>query len=160
LRLTVGEDQKKTRLDQTVPASGRSKGPTIMTTITKTTFSYRAVATLLGMTALGALSIISAIAKDLDPVETDGDKYKVRFENEQIRVLEYTDMPDTKTQEHHHPAFFLYALEPFRRKITLSGGKTIMREFKAGDVMWSQGQTHAGENVGTTPTHVLMVEMK
>jgi hypothetical protein len=26
--------------------------------------------------------------------------------------------------------------------------------------MWSDAQTHTGENVGETPTHVLMVELK
>jgi beta-alanine degradation protein BauB len=75
-------------------------------------------------------------------------------------VLEYMDMPGAKTQEHHYPAFFLHALEPFKRKITLPGGKTIMREFKTGDVMWPEAQTHTGENAGTMPTHVLMIEMK
>ena len=120
----------------------------------------RIVSVLIGLAALGAASIAGSIAKDADPVQTDGDKYKVRFENAQIRVLEYSDMPGDKTQEHHHPSFFLYALEPFTRKITLPGGKTIMREFKAGDVMWSEAQTHIGENAGTSPTHVLMMEMK
>jgi len=27
-------------------------------------------------------------------------------------------------------------------------------------VMYSADQTHIGENVGTTPTHVIMVELK
>ena len=48
----------------------------------------------------------------------------------------------------------------FKRKIHLPGGKVLMREFKAGDVMYSPDQAHIGENVGTTPTHVIMVELK
>jgi hypothetical protein len=36
----------------------------------------------------------------------------------------------------------------------------LAREFKAGDVMWSPAQTHVGENIGTTPTHVLIIEAK
>jgi beta-alanine degradation protein BauB len=39
-------------------------------------------------------------------------------------------------------------------------GKVMMREFKAGDVMWSDAQTHIGENVGDTLAHVIMIEMK
>ncbi len=54
----------------------------------------------------------------------------------------------------------LYALTPFKRKIALSDGKVIMREFKAGDILYSDDQTHIGENIGDTPTHVIMVEMK
>jgi hypothetical protein len=54
----------------------------------------------------------------------------------------------------------LFALGPFKRQITLPNGKILVREFKAGDVMWSDAQTHIGENIGNTPTHVMMVEMK
>jgi hypothetical protein len=36
----------------------------------------------------------------------------------------------------------------------------LTREFKPGDVMWSGAQTHIGENVGKTPTHVIMIELK
>jgi hypothetical protein len=34
------------------------------------------------------------------------------------------------------------------------------RSFKAGDVIWSDAQTHIGENIGESTTHVLMIEMK
>jgi hypothetical protein len=39
-------------------------------------------------------------------------------------------------------------------------GKVLKRSFKAVDVMWSDAQTHIGENIGTTPTHALIVELK
>lgn len=106
------------------------------------------------------LTLASSATMAQDPVKTDGDKYKVRLENEHVRVLEYRDRPGEKTHEHHHPAFVLYALSPFKRKIALPDGKVIMREFKAGDVIYSDDQTHIGENIGDTPTHVIMVEMK
>ncbi|MDX5409332.1 MAG: hypothetical protein LPJ94_03805 [Thauera sp.] len=95
-----------------------------------------------------------------DPVVTDGDKYRVLLENEQVRVLEYRDRPGERTEQHQHPAFVLYALAPFKRRIALPDGKVIMREFKQGDVLYSDQQTHVGENVGDTPTHVIMVELK
>jgi beta-alanine degradation protein BauB len=95
-----------------------------------------------------------------DPVQTDGDKYVVRFENDRVRVLEYRDMPGDRTQEHEHPAFVVYAVGPFKREITLPDGKVIVREFKAGDVLFSDAQTHIGHNIGTTPTHIIMVELK
>lgn len=95
-----------------------------------------------------------------DAAKTDGDKYKVLLDNSCVRVLEYRDQPGDKTHEHHHSAFVLYAIEPFERTIYLSNGKQINRTFKAGDVIWSPAQTHIGENVGSTPTHVLIVESK
>lgn len=95
-----------------------------------------------------------------DAVQTDGDKYKVILENACVRVLDYRDQPGEKTHQHRHPAFVLYALGPFQRTLTLPDGKILRREFKQGDVMWSDEQTHIGENVGQTPTHVLIVELK
>lgn len=108
---------------------------------------------------LAALAV-STVAHAGDPAITDAEKYVVRFENERVRVLEYKDLPGQKTHEHGHPAFVLYAVTPFKRQITLPGGKVLMREFEAGDVMFSDAQTHIGENVGTTPTHVIMIELK
>lgn len=95
-----------------------------------------------------------------DAAETDSDKYKVLLENSCVRVLEYRDEPRQQTHRHHHPAFVLYALGPFERVIHLPGGKEINRRFEAGDVIWSPAQTHIGENVGSTPTHALIVESK
>jgi hypothetical protein len=112
--------------------------------------------------ALPALAyfVACAAASAADPIETDGDKYKVRFEDDRMRVLEYRDMPGEKTKQHFHPRFVLFALSPFKRTITLPDGKVLTREFKAGDMLQSDAQTHIGENVGETPTHVLMIEMK
>jgi beta-alanine degradation protein BauB len=95
-----------------------------------------------------------------DPTRTDSEKYRVRLENDRLRVLEYRDLPGDKTSQHHHPAFVLYAVVPFKRRITLPDGRTMMREFKPGDVLWSDAQTHVGENVGDTPTHVIIIELK
>ena len=106
------------------------------------------------------LMLLPGLALAADPLLTDGDKYKVLLENERVRVLEYRDLPGAKTQQHFHNAFVLYALSPFKRRITLPDGKLIMREFKAGEVIYSDNQTHVGENIGGTPTHVIMVEMK
>ncbi|MFZ0611492.1 MAG: hypothetical protein WAM73_04580 [Desulfobacterales bacterium] len=112
---------------------------------------------ILGLLAL-LLTATTVVAQD--PVVTDGDKYKVLLENERVRVLEYRDLSGEQTHEHFHPAFVLYALAPFKRNIHLPDGKVLVREFKAGDVLFSEEQTHVGENIGSTPTHVIMVELK
>lgn len=110
--------------------------------------------------ALAAMTLGSATALARDPVQTDGDKYKVVMENDRVRVLEYRDRPGEKTHQHQHPAFVLYALSPFKRSITLPNGKVLQREFKGGEVMWSEAQTHIGTNIGDTETRVLMIELK
>ncbi len=100
------------------------------------------------------------LAAAQDATVTDPDKYKLLLENDQVRVLEYRDRPGERTHEHRHPAFVVIALEPFRRRLHLPDGRTMVREFKAGEVMYSDAQAHVGENVGTTPTHVIMVELR
>ncbi len=106
------------------------------------------------------LCLAAGAASAQDAVETDGDKYRVILENDRVRVLEYKDLPGQKTRQHRHPAFVLYALGPFKRTLTLPDGKVLTREFKAGDTIWSEEQTHVGTNVGETPTHVIIVELK
>ena len=80
--------------------------------------------------------------------------------DDRVRVLEYKDQPGQKTHQHAHPAFVVYAVSPFKRELILPDGRKMQREFKAGAIMWSDAQTHIGNNIGDTPTHVIMIEMK
>jgi hypothetical protein len=95
-----------------------------------------------------------------DPVKTDSDKYQVVFENERVRVLQYRDKPGDKTTMHAHPDFVVVSRSAFKRRLTLPGGKSAMREFKPGEVMWTDAQSHIGENIGDTDTDVLIIELK
>lgn len=95
-----------------------------------------------------------------DPTVTDPDNYRMVMENDRVRVLRYHDVPGTKTHRHRHPDSVLYALSTFRRRLTFPDGTTKEREFVRGDVMWIPAQTHIGENIGTTDTEVLLVEVK
>lgn len=94
------------------------------------------------------------------PTETDPDKYKIVFENDRVRVFDYTDKPGDKTQMHHHDSFILHALSPFKRKLTFDDGNSVTKEFNGGETFWSEAQNHIGENIGNTDTHVLIVELK
>jgi quercetin dioxygenase-like cupin family protein len=95
-----------------------------------------------------------------DPTVTDGDKYKVVLENDRVRVLEYRDSPGERTSPHHHPDYVLCALSAFRRRLVLSEGREAVREFRPGEVAFGKAQSHIGENVGSSETHVLIVELK
>lgn len=112
-------------------------------------------------TALFLAAVVpTSPARADDPTATDGDKYRVLLENAQVRVLAYTDRPGERTHAHRHPPFVIYALAAFERRLELGDGRTVTRRFKGGDVMYSPGETHVGVNVGTTPTQVLIVEIK
>ena len=115
---------------------------------------------MLKITLVFLLLGAATVAQAADPLGTDGDKYKLILENERVRVLAYDDKPGDKTHQHEHPDFVLYALAPFKRKLTFADGKSATREFKTGEVIWMKRQIHVGENVGTTDTHVLIVELK
>jgi quercetin dioxygenase-like cupin family protein len=95
-----------------------------------------------------------------DPTSTDPDKYKVVFENERIRVLEYRDEPGQATSPHEHPDSLMYTLSSFERRLIADNGESRDVKLDAGEVRWLDAQTHSGENIGRTPTHVLFVELK
>jgi quercetin dioxygenase-like cupin family protein len=95
----------------------------------------------------------------MDPVETNPDHYRVVFENERVRVLEYADTPGVRTTPHEHPDSVMYTLSSFRRRL-YSGDAQRDVELEPGKVMWLPAQQHAGENIGETPSHVLFVELK
>jgi quercetin dioxygenase-like cupin family protein len=96
---------------------------------------------------------------DLDPALSNAQYYKVVFENDHVRVLEYTDSPGDRTTPHAHPDSVMYTLSSFRRRLH-QGDQHRDVEIQAGTTGWLPAQQHAGENIGDTPTHVLFVELK
>jgi quercetin dioxygenase-like cupin family protein len=95
----------------------------------------------------------------LDPVETNPDHYSVVFENERVRVLQYTDTPGARTTPHSHPDSVMVTLSSFRRRLHAGDAHRDV-ELPAGMSGWLPAQEHAGENIGDTPTHVIFVELK
>jgi hypothetical protein len=94
-----------------------------------------------------------------DPVETNPENYRVAFENERVRVLEYTDAPGYMTTEHGHPDSVMITVSAFRRRIS-SNGKSVDVELPTGVARWLPAQHHSGENIGETDTHTFFVELK
>ena len=95
-----------------------------------------------------------------DPTVTDPDKYRVVFENERVRVLEYRDEPGQRTSPHDHPDSVMVTLSGFDRRLVNAAGESREGTLEAGEIRWLDAQTHSGENIGTTPTHVVFVELK
>lgn len=94
-----------------------------------------------------------------DPTRTDPDKYKVIFENDRVRVLEYRDKPGDRTSPHRHPDSVMYTLSSFERRL-IGGDQQRDVQLEAGTVVWIAAQEHAGENIGTTESHSVFVELK
>ncbi len=94
-----------------------------------------------------------------DPVVTDPDLYQVLFENERVRVLQYRDRPGDRTHPHRHPDSVMVTLSGFRRRVA-SGGRQADIELPAAHARWIGAQEHTGENIGTTDTHAVFIELK
>ena len=94
-----------------------------------------------------------------DPTQTDPDKYKVVFENDRVRVLEYRDEPGDRTSPHRHPDSVMYTLSSFERRL-FHGGQQRDVELQSGRVIWVTAQEHSGENIGSTESHSLFIELK
>jgi len=85
---------------------------------------------------------------------------KVLLNNDCARV-QYHDVGVGQTAPmHSHPAYIVYTLRPFKALITLPDGTQRISQHKAGEAYWNAPITHSVKNLGKTPIHNLIVEMK
>lgn len=95
----------------------------------------------------------------LDPTRSNPDLFKVIFENDRVRVLDYKDNPGEGTKPHMHPDRLVYTLTTFKRRLR-SAGKEVDVEVDAEAVLWLGAMVHSGFNIGDTDTHVIIIELK
>ena len=91
-----------------------------------------------------------------DPTSTDPSLYKVVFENDRVRVLEYRDRPGDRTHLHGHPDSVMVTLDPYRRRLYGEAGRQADVDLPAGQVRWVGAQAHAGENIGASESHSIL----
>lgn len=111
--------------------------------------------------ALGGLA--SPASRAQDPGRVNPAAYRVVFENEKTRVLEFVSRPGTPVcgvGKHSHPAHLTIALSPAKVRVTLPDNKTIVATNVLGDVFWSEAETHTVENIGGSNVRALIVEFK
>ncbi|MFJ7288587.1 cytoplasmic protein [Curtobacterium sp. NPDC098951] len=95
---------------------------------------------------------------DDDPLQTDPEHYRLLWENEHVRVLDYTDVPGDRTHVHRHPASIMVTLTGFDRRL-VADGRELDVALPAGIAVWLPAQRHSGWNTGSTPTHTILVEL-
>lgn len=118
--------------------------------------TYLAVGIVLGALAMFAAGRMAA----QDPVKVSPQYYRVRFENERVRVLEYHLKPGEKEATHSHPAGVVYVLSDATIRSGHPDGTSSETPGKAGEVFWREETTHTVENVGTTEARAIAVELK
>jgi quercetin dioxygenase-like cupin family protein len=94
-----------------------------------------------------------------DPLEVAGNVYKLKMENDRVRVFDVTFHPGDKALMHRHPDHVVYVLEGGKMKLT-SAGKTDVLDLVDGDAIFLNAQSHEAENIGQSTLELLVVELK
>jgi quercetin dioxygenase-like cupin family protein len=111
--------------------------------------------------SFGAGAMSDALAADSPPAVAPG--FRVAFENEKVRVLEFRTKPGIAlcgVGRHYHPQHLAINLTPSKVRVTLPDGKVIVAESKAGDIFFAPAEWHTVENLGGQPVRGYMVELK
>jgi quercetin dioxygenase-like cupin family protein len=117
---------------------------------------------LLGaLLAAFAYAVSSKMVSAQDPAKLAPQNYRVLLENSQVRVIEYRLKPGEKEPMHSHPSgVIVYFFSDARIRTYFPDGKTAEESRRAGDTLWREPVTHAGENIGDTEAHALLIEPK
>ncbi len=110
--------------------------------------------------ACAMLGLAGATASAQDPVTVAPNQCKVAFENEYVRVLQWTEAPGDKVPMHEHPALVSISLSAGKTRFTSADGTTRDVDAKAGEATWSNAEKHASEDLGPAPSVVIQVELK
>jgi len=128
----------------------------------KTSSETRRKLLLAGLGSLGAqLALGDANAQDAAKVMPRA--YRVAFENDKLRVLDFAGRPGMGIcgeGMHSHPAHLTVVLADWQGKATTPDGTVRDRARKLGDVFWSEAETHKVENTGKGNSRVLIIELK
>ena len=95
-----------------------------------------------------------------DPVTADPAHHKVEIDNPQARVLRTTLGPQEKTNAHDHPAGVAVFLTDSTYRITSGKGARREELLRRGDVRLMPAGNHIIENLGTSPSEMVMIELK
>lgn len=110
-------------------------------------------AVIVATSALGA----RAIAQDRTIVVPG---MKVLLDNECVRVQYHDAAVGETIPMHSHPNYVVYTLNRFKARIRLKDGTQRISQRGGGEAYWNQPITHSVENLGRTPIHNLIVELK
>jgi hypothetical protein len=117
---------------------------------------------LAGLGSLGAQLVLGE-ARAQDAAKVMPRAYRVAFENDKLRVLEFTGRPGMGIcgeGMHSHPAHLTVVLSDWQAKATTPDGAVRDRARRLGDVFWSEAETHKVENTGKSNSRVLIIELK
>jgi hypothetical protein len=99
-----------------------------------------------------------------DAVTAQPQSYRVAFENEKLRVLDYNSRPGMGVcgnGMHSHPAHLTVVLSGGSVRIRTPDGKIMeQRDIPVGTVFWSEAETHSVENISGSALRSFIIELK
>ena len=114
--------------------------------------------------ALAGSVLIASVILAIDAIAQDRAKVipgmKVLLENKCVRVQYHDVAVGQIAPMHSHPNYIVYTLRPFKARIRLADGTQRISQRKSGEAYWNPPITHSVENLGKTPIHNLIVELK
>ncbi len=114
--------------------------------------------------ALLPLLIFTEKSSAQDAVQSQPQKYRVAFENDKVRVLEYNGRPGMGVcgdGMHSHPAHLTVLLSTGKVRVKTPDGKVeVQSNDTVGTTFWSDAVTHEVENISGSNFRALLVELK
>ena len=102
----------------------------------------------------------SSLPPTVDLDELPKPFYSVLWENEHIRIVKHSMQPGDSEPMHTHPEMLAYIMESSNLLVTEADGTTNEIALTKGDFQQLPTWTHSIENIGDTPLHTLLVELK
>jgi beta-alanine degradation protein BauB len=115
------------------------------------------------MLLLASFGGLAVPARAQDAVKVMPKAYRIALENDRVRVLEFLGRPGMGVcgqGMHSHPAHLTVVMSDWKGVATAADGRQTPRDKRAGDVFWSEAETHRVENTGSTTARVMIVELK
>ncbi len=109
-----------------------------------------------------SVGLIAVTVQAQDAARVQPESYKVRTDNDKVRVLEFNGQPGMGvcgTGIHSHPDHVTVLLTPARVRVRVHGKDQIV-DLPAGASFWEPAVTHETENIGSTPVRSLIIEIK
>lgn len=109
------------------------------------------------------LAIAGGMAASTPEKKNLPEDYKVLFENDRTRVIEYHTNSGKNIcglGMHSHPAHLFIMLTDARLRVVTPEGKESFEDDKAGDVGWEPAVTHIAENLTGKDAACYIVEFK
>jgi nicotinamidase-related amidase len=104
---------------------------------------------------------LSKSAVWIDATKVSPDTYKVLTENDFMRIVSVIAKPGDRDEWHSHLPMAVYVATDMKIRLHSQDGEYTDMEAKAGQTMWRKGgEKHSMENIGSTDTHIILVEFK